>query len=566
MKAAGSTTRSLALAITLIAGFSALAVSSAFFSGIPYGNDLTQHYQFAASIQESLSAGEIYPSLSVSANRGLGDYGIRFYPPLGYYALAAGYSLTGDWFNGSMLVFFLIYFAGGVGVYLWVREGCTEIQSLIAAALYVFAPYHLNQIYNNFLYGEFAASAVVPFCFLFIQRTAARPRPGSAAGLAAAYGLLILTHLPSLIFCSISFAVYGLVVTFRSGTWKKAFPYLAGAAGAGVTATSIYWVKLVTELEWINHSRQEYFSDTWSYANNFLLRPSNLLNMREDVLAIWLGDLMLAATLLISLPTAAVLWRKREKMSPMLLGSLVTMLVAVFFSTVISKPVWDAAGFLQKIQFPWRWMGVVSVTAAVFASYGIASATASARKQIGPAMSALLLAGLLAFTVSAIFITKQSVFIPPGEFTDEKVDAMLKAPSRDCWWTVWAGEGFYRDSSGGPVRGMFASRSSLEIEAVVPAAGRVEFPVLFYPHWRAYAGEKRLETDHSAKGLLVANVPPGTDRVTLRFREPNAVRAAAAASASGLAIILFVWLIPLVRNTFIPTKKESEAEVPQIED
>ena len=556
MTADRSSIRAFALAFALIAGFSALAVSSAFFSGVPYGNDLTQHYQFAATIHESFSRGEIYPSLSASANRGMGDYGIRFYPPLGYYALAGGHALAGDWFNGSILAFFLIYLAGGVGVYLWVKEGFSETQSLIAAALYVFAPYHLNQIYNNFLYGEFAASAVVPFCFLFLHRTAEKPRPGSAAGLAAVYGLLILTHLPSMIFCSISFGVYGLVVMTRSGTWKKALPYLAGAVGTAIAATSIYWVKLVTELDWINHSKQEYFSNTWDYANNFLLRPSNLLNIRDDVLAIWMGDLMLAAAILISLPTAAVLWRQKERLSPMLLGSLVTMLVAVFFASVISKPVWDSAGFLQKIQFPWRWMGVVSVTAAVFASYGIASA-AGPRKQVGPAMSVILVAGLVAFTVSAVFITKQSVFIPPGEFTAEKVDAMLRAPSRDCWWTVWASEGFYRDTPAGPPRGKIVSRSSLEIEAVVPGSGEVEFPVLFYPHWRAYAGEKRLETGHNAKGLLIAAVPPGTEKITLRFREPDIVRAAAVASASGLAAIMFVWLIPLVRRTFFKGNKKA---------
>lgn len=545
-----------ALKVIAVAGFALLAVASAAWNGIPYGNDLTQHYQFAATVSEALARGEYYPSLSPEANGGVGDYGFRFYPPLVYYALALAFKIVGSWFWASILVFFSIFFAGGLGIFFWTREEFSDRQALIASALFVFAPYHLNQVYNNFLYAEFAASAVIPFCFLFLHRTAKEPSVRSAAGLALCYGLLILTHLPSLIFCSIAFAVYGLVVMYRCGTVLRSVPALAGAVIAGIASTSFYWIKLVTELEWLNHAGNEYFSNIYGYANNFLLNPSNIANAADDVLAIWMGDLMLLAMLVIAVPSIVLMVRGKDKAGPLMAGSLAAASLAVFMASILSKPLWDYIGFLQNIQFPWRWMGVVSALGAVFASYGIGRLTLSDEGKGGAILKAVLVVGVLFFTVSAVFITKQSVFLPQADFTNAKVDAMLSDPSRDCWWTVWAKDGFYRlgeNKVSAEGRGVRVRRwDTLEKQAGFAPGPEAEavFAVQYYPHWRAYAEDRRIETFPTEQGLLKVTVPKNVTSVTLRFREPDEVRAAAVVSASAFALIVFTLLISLVRRTF----------------
>src|ERR1044072_8978046 len=59
-------------------------------AGIPKGNDLPQHFQFAVTIRDALQAGDYYPSWMPNENKGYGGIGMRFYPPAGYYALALG--------------------------------------------------------------------------------------------------------------------------------------------------------------------------------------------------------------------------------------------------------------------------------------------------------------------------------------------------------------------------------------------------------------------------------------------------------------------------------------------
>lgn len=541
------------LAVLLAIGaFAALAVSTTAFNGIPYGNDLTQHYQFAATVSEALSNYHYYPSLSPLANGGAGDYGLRFYPPAGYYALALAFKITGSWFSASILTFFLVYFTGGLGVYLWAREEFQLPTALIASALFVFAPYHLNQIYNNFLFAEFAASAVIPFCFLFLHRTASRPSISSAAGLAIAYGLLILTHLPSLIFCSIAFATYGLIVVYRCRTWSKALPALSGAVAAAVAATSFYWIKLVTELSWVRHSQQEYFSGIYSYGNNFLLNPASILNFNSDVQAIWLGDLMLFGTLLIAIPSLILLLKQKRKAAPILVASLGTLALSVFMTSILSKPVWDNVAFLQKIQFPWRWMGVISVTASVFAAYGIAEAGEKMKqKTAGTAIGVVLAAGLLVFVLTAVFVTKQSVFLSPRKFTNDKVAAMLTGPSRDCWWTVWTKEGFYRNGdhrlAAGGRKADISRWEPLEREAIFEPGDRTEavFFIQYYPYWRAYADGEPVPVSRTENGLLKIEVPFNARTVSLRFREPFSVRTADAVSAAAFALIAFALFFSL---------------------
>ncbi len=103
--------------VAIIGAFSILVMSSSFYYGVTSGNDFAQHYQFANTIHHSIVSGEIYPSWADSPNQGYGDAAIRFYPPFAYYVLSASYLIAGDWYDASLLTFFLIFCIGGIGVY-----------------------------------------------------------------------------------------------------------------------------------------------------------------------------------------------------------------------------------------------------------------------------------------------------------------------------------------------------------------------------------------------------------------------------------------------------------------
>ena len=98
----------------LIVGASIVVSIPIFLNGVPNGNDMPQHFQFAQTYREGLLSGQIYPSWAGSTNYGFGDVGIRFYPPIAYYVMVGFQLLSGDWFTASALSFWFFFFIGGV--------------------------------------------------------------------------------------------------------------------------------------------------------------------------------------------------------------------------------------------------------------------------------------------------------------------------------------------------------------------------------------------------------------------------------------------------------------------
>src|SRR5688572_30639444 len=146
--------------IILAAAF--LFILPVIISGPPSGVDLLQHFQFAASIEHSILAGDFFPNWAGQENNGYGGVGLRFYPPLAYYVLALFKISVGDWHLASFLGYFFWSALSGFGIYLWAREWFSEKASMAAAVLYIFAPYHTLQLYSAFIYADFAASAILP--------------------------------------------------------------------------------------------------------------------------------------------------------------------------------------------------------------------------------------------------------------------------------------------------------------------------------------------------------------------------------------------------------------------
>src|SRR5262249_11773314 len=108
--------------IAAIFGSAVLVTLPILLWGIPTGNDLPQHFQFAVTIRNSVEHGVLLPSWAADVNGGFGDAGVRFYPPLSYYVLDVFEWTFGDWFYATAATVCLMFFVGGIGVYLWCRE------------------------------------------------------------------------------------------------------------------------------------------------------------------------------------------------------------------------------------------------------------------------------------------------------------------------------------------------------------------------------------------------------------------------------------------------------------
>jgi hypothetical protein len=516
--------------------------------GMPSSRDLTNHFRFALPFYDSLRAGHFYPGWLAESNSGYGDASFRFYPPAVYYLLAFARTLTGSWLAGTFLAANVLSVAGALGVYFWARAIGAGRFAAWAGILFAVAPYHLNQFFQSFMLAEFAGTAVVPFAFAFTERVCRGRRPRDMAGLAAAYAILVLTHLPLAVIASIALLVYAL---FRLNHEKRlaTLGCLSLSVLLGLFASASYWMTMVAELRWIRADNVMPDSSV-DYRENFVLSTFS-----PDYLSVWWMNILLLAMALLFWPALALMWKSARKLmleQATKLGSLKALtgllLLTLFMATPISRPLWNTIQPLQQTQFPWRWFAITSMVCPLLLAMAIPfwkKMLVGKRRPL-----AILAAGTaaVAFSFAVSHIIREAYWLTPQQFED-RLSEIPGSQSVSQWLPVWvhepiqkmdlpvkAGDRKVTIDSWQPERRVF------ELGAGDSATARVR--TFFYPHWVATIGNQRLAISHDSDGAILITLPPQGGKVTLEFREPRRVQLAAGLTAIGWLLIGLLLLRP----------------------
>ena len=516
--------------------------------GIPNGNDLPQHYQFAIAYRDGLSVGTPVLGWSTAVNQGFGDVGVRFYPPFSYWVLAVAHVVTGNWYDASVVTFALWFFISGVGVYFWAREWFSENASLLGAGLYMFAPYHVNQLYNAFTYAEFAAAAILPFCFLFATRIVTKSRWSDCAGLAASYCCLLLVHIPMAVLGSLGLGIY---IAVSLGKRWRGLPALqsAIAIAIGLAASSFYFLRVAIELPLVKHSSPEYSSGMYDFHVNFLASIFYLSAQDYDTRSLWFADTMLIVTVGVFLPGVAITFFSQARSSLSKLKAVACLgAFGLFISTPLSLPLWEHARFLQMIQFPWRALILISLCGAIFAAAGFEQTVRALTSKARPA--AMIAVGLILVFIafSGAQIIRPAIFADRESFL-ARVSALSTARSYECWWPVWA------DKTAFEIPQMRSVPARTVITATISESGTQSFhlddgsesvvrmPLFYYPHWKAVVNKHEVSPSPDEDGAILVSIPRGHAVLDLSFHEPYYVTAANVVSA-------FAWLLLILLGVF----------------
>lgn len=500
--------------------------------GIPYGNDMPQHFQFALQYENSIANGVLYPSWAVEANGGLGDVGIRFYPQLPYYALVFFKTIAGGWYLGSTLTFGFWFLLGGLGVYWLAREWFDSESSVVAAILFTLLPYHVNQIYNAFFYAEFAGLGVLPFCFLFVRRVISRKDLASIVGLAISLAALVLTHLPTAVMGSVALAVFAFAELWSDRS-PRALLGLASAGVLGAAASSFYWIKLVTELAFVSHSVDEFTKTTFDFKSNFLAAYFYVGSDDYVSRSLWFADMLFFLTLAIIVGSIAFRRLGDKSKQTTIFSIICVAAVCTFLATPLSAPVWQNFEPLQKIQFPFRFLGAISIFASVLAASAIRSVVDIAATKYRPL--AIIFIGLVFITVAFSFaqVIRPAIYRDAPAF-QAVLSGRAEAKSCECWWPVWAKETALAQPS---------TEAAETIPLVINGVERGKAPVIadvanifYYPHWKLAANGSTVDVSSDESGRI--KLPSSPTDAKLEFIEPKVVRTSQIVSAAMWPILL----------------------------
>jgi hypothetical protein len=387
--------------------------------------------------------------------------------------------------------------------------------------------------------AEWAGSAVLPFVFAFVDRVIQRGRPRDIAGLAVSYGLLLFTHLPLAVIGSIALLVYTLVRLDSPGKLLKLAKLSLGVI-LGLTVSAVYWVTMISEVDWIAGDRLEP-NTLPGYGRNFVLS-----SISPDNLTVWWVNILTLMTLLICAPAILFFFRNSSAHRRIVRPVIVVTAFALFMSLPLSWPIWRVVRPLQDTQFPWRWLAIFSMGASIVAAAALPFAM-SALKLDRP--KRILIFGAMAISVAFTMShsVREAVYFSRTKF-DSMVTNVRGTQSLNYWLPFRAQPNPRKMPSEVEIAGRHVTvtswqpeQRSFSIDAGTATEARVR--TFFYPHWVARNETGILPTRRDNDGALLITLPQQATSVQLNFREPARTKFSTMASLSGL-IIIGILLMP----------------------
>ncbi|GGH16567.1 hypothetical protein GCM10011586_38490 [Silvibacterium dinghuense] len=334
-----------------------IAVLPLAWHGVSCGHDFDFHLESWIETVRHWHEGVLYPHWAASPNYGAGEPRFVFYPPVSW-ALGAllGAILPWTWVP---LVFTLIaLLAMGAACFRLAREWMPEGQATLAACLYVLNPYTLFVAYERTAYGELLAATFIPLVLLYALRT----RP-AVPQLALSIAALWLTNAPGAVMGCYAMALLVAWTAITERRWTL-IGRAAGGTALGLGLASFYLLPALVEQRWVEIARA--IGSGMRVEDSFLFGHTGEA-FHDQVLhtASLIAVFLLAVTAI-----AAFLARRRDH--PRFRGGL--LLLAVVIAALLlpfSDPVWHHVPELPFLQFPWRWLLVLGLLAALFAGFSL---------------------------------------------------------------------------------------------------------------------------------------------------------------------------------------------------
>lgn len=293
-----------------------------------------------------------------------------YYHPLAFYLVEAIRLVVPSTIVSMKIFHLLAIAAAGFTMREWLRGRLPAPAALAGAVAYVLAPYHLVEIHVKGDPPAMLAYAVAPLVPMAIERAARGTRLGPAA-LAFTSASLVLSHMLSALLL-IPFLAVWAALAIRPAP-PRAAARVAGGVAAGAMLSAWHWLPALAERDFVHIDsplgilffdwRQQFvawwqwLSPLWGYHGSF---AGTVDDMSFQVGPVHLGAAVAAAL---------VLRRKRDDLA---VWSIATFVLALAMTHAVSRAVWELIPFLRFVQYPWRFLSVVSLAASALLGWAVA--------------------------------------------------------------------------------------------------------------------------------------------------------------------------------------------------
>ncbi len=557
------------LPLLLIFLVSFAAVVPLILRGPSCGHDFDFHFLSWLEASRDWHTGLVYPHWLVLANYGAGEPRFIFYPPLSWFigaALGSAASLVASphtaWTAAPILFTGISFFAAGSAVYAFLRTFASGSAATLCACLFIANPYLLFVAYERTAFAELLATALIALLLLLAMRPAFAVMPA-----AIVIGALWLTNAPSAVMGCYLLAGITFLRIVLERRWHLAWQAAVGCA-LGTALAGFYLVPAAYEQRWVQIKQA--IGEGMRIEDSFFFEHTGQLYHDQVLHTASLITLILVVTGFVA---ALAAWRRQDTSRTRLLALLTLPLIALFFLQFrISDVIWHAAPRLQFLQFPWRWLQVISILSVALLALAIDHLSSRLLLRLA---ASLVIAGSIWACAHTFYaacdvddaVAGQLAMFHDGsgvQGTDEYTAAdadnsqvlqdippvrVLTDPNAELpaenagdnpeWISDWAFPTTAKATS--TIRDWSPQHRRIELDARQPAYAVLT--LMDYPAWHVSMNGRPQSIDiHREDGLMVLAVPAGKSTIDVLWQNTPDILWGRLLSAVAALLLLPVWL------------------------
>jgi hypothetical protein len=505
--------------------------------GFPVGHDTSAHLTYMYLFDAALDQGQLPVRWIEGVRPGHSQPLFSFYQPGFYYAVELVHSAIASLLLSTKLTILGAWWLGGAFLWLYLRP-VGIWPATLGALLFVRAPYLILDVFVRAALPEFVALSLAPVILWSLDRSLRSTDARYPMALALASAAMLLCHLPTVLMFVPVFLTYTGFVRLSGDTRGRWVARTGAACALGVGLASFYVFPAILELhltkiraltsEYFDYRQHfvepwQWFARTWGYGGS---EPGTADGMSFQAGVVqWI-----AAGLGLAVAARMVLAGRRGHAGPLAYW-LVVLTAGLFMTTSASSIIWNAVPPLAFIQFPWRFLTVVSLAIAIIGAHALWSI----KRHELQAIVVLCAAGGLWWQTEGLlkpshYLARTSMyidspswrltpdasrmaFIEPGYFPATVPETPRHHVER--WWIA---EG----------AGTVSPRSVRDHRLVLDVESRSGVALTIgahaFPGWRVLIDGRDTSWTHDASGFIVVNVPPGAHGVEAVFGD-TAIRA-----------------------------------------
>lgn len=452
-----------------------------FHDGLFHVYDNVQVTRISAMYGE-LAGGQFPVSYLDSFGHGAGYFLFKYYSPLVYY-LGSLFMTTGvSAIQAVKLIYLTMSGIGLIGAYILMHSITkTRLAASLGSLAFILAPYVYHDFFHRGSLPEASAMMLLPLTIWALLRIAQKQTLARVAIFGLLYGLVILSHTLTGVMAG---GMIGLYILLNIRDKQRALTLIGGVV-VGMAVAGMSLVPAILERGLIAYENNSFL--TRGYLDHPVELQEQWFNQApKGEKSAYLGSTLMASLLIL---TVLALWSpifaRKYKLVWWVIG---VSSLTLYLMSPSSFWIWERVIYLRYLQFPFRWLTVVTL----FASMGYAMIIDYYHSY----RSVVVLMALLLFI--PLYLSRDYYQTLGYQYG---INYSVDDP---CQTTTWADEYLSKWSqeclqspipqlvrvldAGNQVEGIKVSLGGRRVEFEVRNAGGVEVAKYYFPEWRARDG------------------------------------------------------------------------------